>query len=77
MRTLPLNTEDMRTQQTNWQYIADYKAEVDAIIAQQLADLQNSIILLHPVNDRLKHDFTAYTTELSAAYLSMPVAVRA
>jgi|GEM_PF-6040174 len=67
----------MRTQQANWQYVAEYKEEVEAIIAQQLADLQNSVILLHPVNDRLKNDFTAYTTELSAVYLSMPVAVRA
>ncbi|HLO70246.1 MAG TPA: hypothetical protein VK167_05225 [Flavipsychrobacter sp.] len=67
----------MRTQQANWQYIAEYKAQVEAIIAQQLADLQNNVILLHPVNDRLKHDLTAYTTQLSAAYLSMPVAVRA
>jgi len=60
---------------TNWNYIAAYKEEVDALVAQQLEDLEPETEA-QPMTEKLKHTFIIYTS-LSESYLTQVVAARA
>lgn len=63
---------------TQWEYIAMYKEEVAALIQQQLAELQNNkTVPNQSINEILKSRLVLYTTHLSEAYLSQPIAARA
>lgn len=56
---------------TNWDYIAEYKDEMNTLLLQQVEDLlAENNIHTQPVNEKLKTELIEYTPSVPANHFS-------